>query len=125
MKLIQISLVELSALSVLATVRLSTSDLQCQRIRELARSLQATLIGSHPPRTIAPFLFPYSVLYHYRRVPGKDNDMYIYSTWATRLAGSHRADNPLLSLLKLSLSPSFIFIPLSASEDTGHLLFVP
>lgn len=69
------------------------------------------------------FLFPYPVLYHYRHVPGKDNDMYIYSTWVTCLIGSHRAGNPSLSSLKLSLL--FLFIPLSSSADIGHLLFVP
>lgn len=77
-------------------------------------------IGSQPTRhaywlSASPhngsFLFPYPVLYHYRYVPGKDNDMYIYSTGVTCLVGSRWADNPLLSSLKLSLHFLFFFPP--------------
>lgn len=77
-------------------------------------------IGSQPTRHAywlsasphnASFLLPYPVLYHYRYVPGKDNDMYIYSTGVTCLVGSRWADNPLLSSLKLSLHFLFFFAP--------------
>lgn len=67
------------------------------------------------------FLFTYAVLYHYRHVPGKDNDMYIYSTWVTCLAGSYRADNPFLSTLKLS-APSIL--SLSLPQQTWGICYL-
>lgn len=68
------------------------------------------------------FLFPYPVLYHYRHVLGKDNDMYIYSTWVTCLVESHRADNPLLSSLKLSLL--VLFLSLSLPQQTWGICYL-
>lgn len=55
MKILQILLWEVSALSNLATICLSTNELQRQKIRELALGLQATLIDSQPLCTMAPF----------------------------------------------------------------------
>lgn len=60
-EILQIIWLELRALSILATICLITSELAClctlqrQRIRELALSLQATLTGSQPHCTMAPF----------------------------------------------------------------------
>lgn len=55
MKILQILLWEVNALSNLATICLSTNELQRQKIRELALGLQATLIDSQPLCTMAPF----------------------------------------------------------------------
>lgn len=110
------------------TACLSTSEVSSLCI------LQCLRIGSQPTRHAywlsasphnASFLFPYPVLYHYRYVPGKDNDMYIYSTGVTCLVGSRWADNPLLSSLKLSLHfLSFFFLHRLSLLCSRHGAFI-